>query len=200
MWLKTPDGKLVYAHHAEEEDSFMAVQDERNNSGLARYFRAIEYLENNIDFPPGIEDGDIVLNYVYHKQAYSVILIILTVIDIWWSLLGFFRQDKILENIIEINGEKDVPGFFIIFLKVSLCLDLFAYWSVFIFAVFSLYTDKVKYFSILSTLWVFQVFSAVMLCYIHQLYLAAFLLRTVFYIYTRLVISHLHTLLLMPID
>ena len=52
--FKTPEGKLIYAHNASEEDSIMNNNqfEERRNNAIANYFRAIEFLENNIDFPP----------------------------------------------------------------------------------------------------------------------------------------------------
>jgi hypothetical protein len=177
------------------------VREDRNssyeNNALQQYFRNIEYLENNIDFPPEIGESVIDL-YMYHKRIYCLVLVGLLLLNLVCSFMGIFRRDRILENIIEINNRKEVPKFFIVFLEIGLTIDIVAYISVFICGVMSLFTNKSRIFNMLSTLCVFEIFSSIMLCYIHQLFLIAFLLRTVFYVYTRFLISMLHTLLLMP--
>lgn len=74
-----PDGKLVYGHHASVPDSYMNPKDSEHGgilaaignrgNGLENYFRAIDYIEQNIDFPPDSE-SDPVEMYSSHKHIF----------------------------------------------------------------------------------------------------------------------------------
>ena len=80
--FKMPDGKMVYGHHTSQPDSMMQVKEDANgglfgNLGgggnqLDNYFRAIDYIEQNIDFPPASEDDPVEL-YSYQSHIYLVL-------------------------------------------------------------------------------------------------------------------------------
>lgn len=84
--FKMPDGKMVYGHHASQPDSMMKPKESENggifanlgNRGnqLENYFRAIDYIEQNIDFPPDSEDDPVEL-YSFQKHIFMVLCMLM---------------------------------------------------------------------------------------------------------------------------
>ena len=91
-----------------------------------------------------------------------------------------------------------VPHFFVVFLEICMTIDVIIYLTVLILGFLSIITNKSNVYGWLSIFGVIEIFSAILLWYIHQLYLIAFIGRTIFYVYTRYIISLLHSILLMP--
>ena len=204
LCLKAPNGRLIYAHKTGEIDSWIEHVSNRNenrnnNNALNDYFRAIDYLEDNIDFPPEQTNNHALLDsYIYHRWTFVICLLSIASVNICCSLVGFTNKDDVLANIIAINGSDKAPKFFYIFLQVSLTIDVVVHSMVLFTGLLCFITNKSKIFHYHSFICVTAFFTSILLWYIHQLFLVAFLLRTLFYIYVRYVISLLNTILLMP--
>lgn len=78
---------------------------ENENDPLRNYFRAIDYLENNIDFPPDQTDN-LIERYMYHKKIFAIVLIFLFGVNFIWTSAGILQRDNIVSNILAINNYK----------------------------------------------------------------------------------------------
>lgn len=116
--LKTPGGKMVYAHAVSEPDSMME-RISCNNEGwfgrrrshvpnaLENYFRAIDYLEQNIDFPLDSDD-DPIESYGWHKHIFYIFTLLITILSGGSAFLAYMKKDQVAEDLTKTNtpGEK----------------------------------------------------------------------------------------------
>ena len=208
FWLRTPEGKLVYAHNVSEPDSYMerisgtgiiANFGRRTQvpNALENYFRAIDFIEHNIDFPLDSEDDPIEL-YSIHKHIFFWLTIIMFILNSASFYLGLQRKDTVVDSLIKADDSAGRSNFLSIFILSSLIVDLFIFTLWFLIWWFLYCYPKAKGFRIVSILAVISTVSVLFCCYIHQLYLLTFIWRILYYVYVRYVISILHTVLLMP--
>ena len=109
FWLRTPEGKLVYAHNVSEPDSYMERMSGLGIIGnlgrrtqvpnaLENYFRAIDFIEHNIDFPLNSEDDPIEL-YSIHKHIFFILSLLLFILNSASFYLGLERKDTVVDSL-----------------------------------------------------------------------------------------------------
>ena len=197
--FKTPEGKFIYACAGSESDSYLVANSERDNQ---QYFNQdylnLQYLEENIDFPPE-HDADPIELYVINKRIYGILLFIVTGINIAWSTYSLANTRNVITTILTANRVYDIPDGFILFINTLLMMDILIFMVMFMTGLFSLISNKSRLFNYHSMLSIVSMVCVILLSYVHQVYLLAFIVRIMFYIYVRYMVSLLHTILLMPI-
>ena len=159
----------------------------------------MEYLEENIDFPPE-QDADVIELYNTNKKIYLVLLIIIFGINIACSTISLLTTRSVLYNILTANQVYEIPDFFVLTVNTFLSVDIVIFTSVFITGMISYRTNKSNIFNTHSVLAIFSMVCVIFLSYVHQIYLLAFIIRILFYVYIRYMISLLHSILLQPIS
>lgn len=204
LMFKTPFGKYIYGHNASQYDSYMdnKTQNKDDDEELEgtmnnTQMRLFDYLEGNIDFPLE-SNNDPVWMYIKHRKIYLILLFVVTIMNIIWTVVGLKEKKSELKTLTAQTTEENVPSFLSTFLEVFLAIDMIVYLVMFFSGCSSFFTNKSGHFNFHSYMWVSQIIVVVFLSYIHQIYLIVFLIRIVFYIYVRYVISLLHTILLIP--
>lgn len=201
IWLRTPYGKLCYAHNASQNDSFM----ERKSFGVTGFprdstayneRRLINYLEGNIDFPLDMASDPVKL-YIRHRKVYLIVLFLIFALNISCSIIGLINRQEEIRTITRVNRVHETRAFLNIFLDVAFGVDILIYLVLWILGLLSYWSNKSTMFNAHSVFWVLTIITVVFLSYIHQIFLLAFLARIAFYVYVRYVISLLHTILLM---
>ena len=163
-----PNGKLVYAHKSGEVDSCVEIAGARHSEGgndhLAQYFRALDFLEENIDFPPDhIDNHMLVDNYMYHRCTFILLLLSLFTINIFCTLVGYLKEEKVLETVVAINDSESAPKFFVMFLKVTLTIDVVIHGCQFITGLVGYCTNKTVVLNWHSMFSVAAIFSSILL-------------------------------------
>lgn len=167
--------------------------------------RLINYLEGNIDFPyDGITDP--VFVYVKYRRVYIFCLVSVILFNLFCSYIGIKNRESELNTIAEesINNdllrgvERSVPPFLSAFLEVILSVDMLVYMAMGVSGLVAYKTNKSRHFNIHSYLCVGEIIVVIFMSYIHQIFLLAFFIRIVFYVFVRFLISMLHTILLIP--
>ena len=201
MWFKTPFGKLMYAHNASQYDSYMDnktnTQNDLGNLTNNTQQRLINYLEGNIDFPWD-QANDPVSLYIRHRRIFIVWLSLLLILNIVCSFVGLKQRKQEINTISARENSRNSSKILDIFLDIFLTVDMIVYLSVAGTGLVSYITNKSRYFNAHSYLCVGEIIVVVFLSYIHQIFLGAFLVRIIYYVYVRFVISLLHTILLIP--
>lgn len=128
--LKTPGGKMVYAHAASEQDSLMErISHEEGGwfgrrrshapNGLENYFRAIDYLEQNIDFPLDSED-DPIESYGWHKHIFYVFTLLITLLSAGSGFLAFMKKDQVAEDLTKTGTPGEKSSFLEMFILICI--------------------------------------------------------------------------------
>ena len=139
--FKTPEGKYVYAWARSETDSYMAANSERDTKAYNNEdYLNLEYLNENIDFPPEI-DADPIELYSVNRPIYCVLLLIATFINSACSIYSLSTTRSVLSTIFAINKIYNIPVQLILFINWVLLLDIFLFLMVFMTGVFSLRND-----------------------------------------------------------
>ncbi|CAI2377001.1 unnamed protein product [Moneuplotes crassus] len=206
--LKTPGGKMVYAHAGSEPDSMME-RISCNNEGwfgrrrsqapnaLENYFRAIDYLEQNIDFPLDSED-DPIESYGWHKHFFYIFTLLITILSAGSAFLAYSKKDQVAEDLTKTQTPGEKSSFLENFILICICVDAIFFSIIYLLSTVVYCIPKAKIFSVLSLISVISIISTLFLCYVHVIYLLTFIVRILYYVYLRYVVSILYTILLMP--
>lgn len=144
--LRVPDGKLVYAHVASEPDSLMEQRPAerggffgfgggRAPNALENYFRAIDFIEQNIDFPIHV-DYEAIDSFRMHRHLYYAFAVFLFLLNGSSSYLAYRRKDTVAENLTKTNKGDDASDFLSFFILMSIFADMFFYIAAFIISSF----------------------------------------------------------------
>lgn len=137
---------MVYAHAASEPDSMMEKISHADNgwfggrrsnppNALENYFRAIDYLEQNIDFPLSSND-DPLESYSCHKHVFFTFTILVTLLNLGSAYLAFERRDQVAEDLTKTNKPGEKSGFLEMFILICLIIDTVLFTSCFVLGFF----------------------------------------------------------------
>jgi hypothetical protein len=199
---------MVYAHAASEPDSMMEKISSADHgwfggrrstppNALENYFRAIDYLEHNIDFPLDSSD-DPVESFSCHKHIFFILTIFISVLNLGSAYLAYNKKDQVARDLTKTSTPGDRSDFLEMFIFVCIIVDTVLFTSGFLLGFFCYFVPKAKTYGYLSLISVISIISTLFLCYVHPIYLLTFIVRIVYYVYIRYVVSILHTILLMP--
>jgi hypothetical protein len=132
---------MVYAHAASEPDSMMEQLSCGNHgwfggrrtqapNALDNYFRAIDFIENNIDFPLGSDD-DPIESYSFHQHIFYIFSLLLFALNTVSAVLAYMRKDTVAQNLTTNEVDGDKSQFLKIFIMGSIGVDAFFYVMVF---------------------------------------------------------------------
>lgn len=130
--FKMPDGKMVYAHHASQPDSLMNNNKPeeggifnfgQRNDRLENYFRAIDYLEHNIDFPCDSDDDPVEL-YSFQKHIFFILTTLMFLLNVGSFYLAFHNKNKVVDNLTKNpKGTNNRSSFVSVFIMTCLAID-----------------------------------------------------------------------------
>ena len=166
-------------------------------NALENYFRAIDYLEQNIDFPLDSDD-DPIESYGVHKHIFYLFTVIVTILSAGSALLAYMKKSEVAEDLTKTNNPGEISSSLEIFIMICICIDGFFFSLVFFLSTIVYCIPKARIFSILSLISVVSIISTLFLCYVHVIYLLTFIVRILYYVYLRYVVSILYTILLLP--
>ena len=112
----------------------------------------LQYIEENIDFPPE-QDADPIELYVINRKIFGVLLFVVTGINIACSTYSLANTRNVVTTVLTANRVYEVPDAFILFINTILMLDILVFMVMFITGVFSLISNKSRlynYHSVLS--------------------------------------------------
>lgn len=126
---------MVYAHAASEPDSMMEQLScggggwfggRRTHvpNSLENYFRAIDFIENNIDFPMNSDD-DPVSSYSTHQHVFYFFSLLMFALNGGSAFLAYMRKDTVAENLTKSDIEGERSNFLEIFILASIVTDSF---------------------------------------------------------------------------
>ena len=105
-----------------------------------------------------------------------------------------------MNNILAANMIHTIPDSFVVTITSFLVIDIFVFIAAFIMGVLAFVSNKSRIYNTHSSFAIASMVCVVFLSYVHQIYLLAFIVRIMFYVYIRYMISLLHTILLQPVQ
>lgn len=140
--FKLPDGKMVYGHHTSQSDSMMkqkkseyggifAQFSSNRVNQLENYFRAIDYIEQNIDFPPDSEDDPVEM-YSFQKHIFVALCILITFFNVGACFLAMCHKNKVVDNLTKRGHGSNKSSFINIFIIACIAVDVIFFLGIFL--------------------------------------------------------------------
>mmetsp|Transcript_17064 Transcript_17064/g.19065 ORF Transcript_17064/g.19065 Transcript_17064/m.19065 type:complete len:133 (+) Transcript_17064:202-600(+) len=112
-------------------------------NALENYFRAIDYLEQNIDFPLDSED-DPLESYGWHKHIFFLFTILLTILSGGSAFLAYSQKDQVAEDLTKSNIPGEKSDFLELFITICISTDAFFFSLIFVLSIFCYCIPKAK--------------------------------------------------------